>query len=333
MTAGRLPASRLSMLRTAAIFLLASSASAEPGGTTTVLDAAQAFREECSAPTVALDIPDGKTASRQEMAAAQAAFRSLDAAVTAYTQCLADAESRLLAGHPAAALTLRNLRAELNDAAIAQVESVAKDYNAALDAYHSARSTPPRIVQMPSQSAIDRCYPPSIARANITVILNVSRVGEVAGIEFSPTISEPVKNSIRCIVRMIEFQPGTLEGQPIETQATLPFRFGASDRDLKHELIAPVLVTSPDAIAALQAGCMPQHLNAGGEIVLSLKLSERGKVTDADVAVSSGNGEVDRVAVCMARRLEFEPMQFRNQPAKAVMVQWSVSISPRQGGE
>jgi len=321
------------MLWNAAIVMLLVSAPEEPGTTAPALDAAQAYRDSCTVPSAELTVPDGKTASRQEMAVAQAAFRSLDAAVTAYTKCLAETEARLLAEHPTAAESLRNVRAELNDAAIDQAESVATAYNAALDAYGNTRGTPPRIGQMPSQSAIDRCYPPSIARANITVTIHVTSDGDVAGIDFSPTLTESVKNSIRCIVRLIEFKPGTLDGKPVETKATLPFRFAAADYDSKHQLTAPVLITAPDAIAALQASCTPNDLKTGGEIVLALKLSERGKVTGADVAVSSGNREVDRVAVCMARRLEFEPLRYRNQPAKAVMVQWTVTIAPRRGGE
>lgn len=94
--------------------------------------AAGSAQAVCIYPRAPEHIPDGKTASYEEMAAAQKVVQQFDADVTAYNACL-DMEMLSLeqSGQFDAnrLLELRSMQAKKNNAAVDEVQAIADQFN------------------------------------------------------------------------------------------------------------------------------------------------------------------------------------------------------------
>jgi hypothetical protein len=102
--------------------------------------AAPAFAD-CTPPSDSLAIPKGAEATKEEMIAAQNAVKALNAAVTAYSDCLKQEEdAKVAAGGDKA--KLHNTYAKLNNDEVARLQQVANQFNAELHAYIAKNAKP-----------------------------------------------------------------------------------------------------------------------------------------------------------------------------------------------
>jgi len=93
-----------------------------------------AARADCPAPDSAIQIPNGLTATLDEMKAAQAAVKAYNAAMTAFTACLQQEEdARIAAGGDK--VKLQAEYAKRNDAEVDKLQQIADKFNAELRAY------------------------------------------------------------------------------------------------------------------------------------------------------------------------------------------------------
>jgi hypothetical protein len=89
---------------------------------------------DCAAPENNVQIPDGTTATREEMIAAQKAVQGYDAMVKTFTDCLQqEQQQKVEAGGDKA--KLQKQYAELNNAWVEKVQQLADKFNAELKAY------------------------------------------------------------------------------------------------------------------------------------------------------------------------------------------------------
>ena len=89
---------------------------------------------DCAVPDNNVQIPDGSTATREEMVAAQKAVQAYDAAVKTYTDCLQqEQQQKLDAGGDKA--KLQKQYADLNNAQVEKVQHLAEKFNTELKAY------------------------------------------------------------------------------------------------------------------------------------------------------------------------------------------------------
>jgi len=89
---------------------------------------------DCAAPDATVQVPDGSTATREEMVAAQKAVVAYDAAVKTYTDCLAqEQQQKLEAGGDK--VKLQKHYAELNNQQVEKVQQLADKFNAELKAF------------------------------------------------------------------------------------------------------------------------------------------------------------------------------------------------------
>ncbi len=89
---------------------------------------------DCAVPDNNVQIPDGTTATRSEMIAAQKAVQAYDGAVKQYTDCLQqEQQAKLDAGGDK--VKLQKQYAELNNAQVEKVQQLADKFNAELKAY------------------------------------------------------------------------------------------------------------------------------------------------------------------------------------------------------
>jgi len=88
----------------------------------------------CVVPDNTVQIPDGNSATREEMVAAQKAVVAYDTAVKAYTDCLQqEQQQKIDAGADKA--KIQKQYAELNNIQVEKVQQLADKFNAELKAY------------------------------------------------------------------------------------------------------------------------------------------------------------------------------------------------------
>jgi hypothetical protein len=105
-----------------------------------VIAAAGNVYADCAIPDAAVPIPDGATATKEEMVTAHKAVLAYDAAVKAYSDCLAqDLTDRIAAGGDKTKLPAEYIK--LNDAQVEKVQQLADKFNIELKAYKAAQDT------------------------------------------------------------------------------------------------------------------------------------------------------------------------------------------------
>lgn len=94
---------------------------------------------DCAAPDNNVQIPDGSTATKAEMIAAQKAVQAFDASVKQYSECLQqEQQAKLDAGGDK--VKLQKQYAELNNAQVEKVQQLADKFNVELKAYKAKNS-------------------------------------------------------------------------------------------------------------------------------------------------------------------------------------------------
>jgi hypothetical protein len=83
---------------------------------------------ECSYPKAPASVPNGSTASEQEMIAAMQAFKAYDAEVNAFGTCLEE-ETKNKAAGTAQLMQLKTMQAKKHNAAVAELQTKAKEFN------------------------------------------------------------------------------------------------------------------------------------------------------------------------------------------------------------
>jgi hypothetical protein len=103
-----------------------------------LVEVASAALQACPRAT-APAVPDGTTASREEMAAATAAFKSFDTATNSYVQCVDVTVQRIASQHPDASQddlhSLKEFGTVAHNTAIDQETAVADQLNAQVRSY------------------------------------------------------------------------------------------------------------------------------------------------------------------------------------------------------
>lgn len=93
----------------------------------------------------------------------------------------------------------------------------------------------------------------------------------------------------------------------------------------------PALLNVADITAAIERAYPTELIErgAGGEAVLLIWVDERGRVARSIVSVSSGQRELDRIALAVSRQMRFRPAR-RGEEAVRVIVQIPVIFAPGQ---
>jgi hypothetical protein len=113
---------------------VAAASSTPTASSVDLVDAASVALQDC-APATAPSVPNGASASREEMTAARAAFQAYDAATNSYVHCVDTTIERLSNQYAGVVSTdeLKSLKAfglGAHDTAIDQEQAVADQFNA-----------------------------------------------------------------------------------------------------------------------------------------------------------------------------------------------------------
>ncbi|HEY6452419.1 MAG TPA: hypothetical protein VIX87_07450 [Steroidobacteraceae bacterium] len=94
---------------------------------------------DCAVPDSTVQIPDGATATKEEMIAAHKAVEAFNVAVKAYSDCLAQEQAdKVAAGGDK--IKLQAEYAGLNNAQVDKVQALADKFNTELKAYNAAKA-------------------------------------------------------------------------------------------------------------------------------------------------------------------------------------------------
>lgn len=116
--------------------------------------AAPGVRASCIYPRPPANIPDGDTATYDQMVAAQTAVKQFDSDVTAYNACLGMELQSIMAStelDDARKAELQEIRAKKNNAAVDEAQSVADHFNEQLRKYKSAAVASSAVMAQPSK--------------------------------------------------------------------------------------------------------------------------------------------------------------------------------------
>jgi hypothetical protein len=89
---------------------------------------ASCVQADCAFPKAPGSIPDGKTASEQDMVAAMTAFKAYNEEVNAFGQCL-DQETKDKAAGTAQLMQLKTMQTKKLNAAMDELQAKAKQFN------------------------------------------------------------------------------------------------------------------------------------------------------------------------------------------------------------
>lgn len=110
----------------------------------TLVAGAAAAQSTCIYPRPPENLPDGRTATRDQMVQAYAAVKQFDTDIAAYNSCL-DLELQSMLANPELAEPdkerLRSMQAQKNNAAVDHAEQVAQGFNEQLRAFNSREDT------------------------------------------------------------------------------------------------------------------------------------------------------------------------------------------------
>ena len=96
--------------------------------------AACSAQADCAFPKAPATIPDGKTASEQEMVAAMAAFKAYNEEVNAFGACL-EQETKDKAAGTAQLMQLKTMQTKKLNAAVEELQAKAKQFNEQVRAF------------------------------------------------------------------------------------------------------------------------------------------------------------------------------------------------------
>jgi hypothetical protein len=96
--------------------------------TAVALSFAFSVHADCAFPKAPAAIPDGKSASEQEMVAAMTAFKAYNEEVTAFGQCL-DQETKSKSAGTAQLMQLKTMQTKKLNAAMDELQAKAKQFN------------------------------------------------------------------------------------------------------------------------------------------------------------------------------------------------------------
>jgi TonB family protein len=321
---------RHATLATAILMAILGAGSAAADG-----DAAAALDAACVRPAWDGELPDPAVATQEEMFEGHRSIKAFDQAVATYGGCLATTETRLVedGGDPT---FVREARSERNDGAVGEAERLATEFNSRLRMWRERQqapmAVPPEILGFTDPRAAGGCYAAELRRSGTeiraSVTLAVDAEGKARVKEWPLGVSEGYKKTVLCLLKLLRISPGTLDGHPVPSEATLPVALSLYDTPgmpIRTRFEPPVAISTPEELRQAQAECAPAEFRGHGEPGVEVKVSAAGKVSGIRIVQSSGDPAVDRVAECIIGKTRFAPGT-RNGAARHMTMTTTVRI-------
>lgn len=185
------------------------------------------------------------------------------------------------------------------------------------------RVTPPILISG-DLDGLGGCYPTAALdrgrEGRLTVIVVVQTDGTVSDVEFPPGTEQWQQDAAGCLVSRMKFRPGTVNGEPVVSRATLPIRFmlgNLSRRALLQDTAQ--LRSSPSQLEDAYRACYPLAGTAEQSPVYRFTIGVDGRARNVKLVESGGDPTLDQAGRCILRRLEFQPLLRGSQAVKSVV--------------
>lgn len=192
-------------------------------------------------------------------------------------------------------------------------------------------------VKLPPQEQIDSCYPISARRlwteGRVVITVTISPEGQVTSVELPPESDPWMQEAADCIVPKLTFQPGTLDGVPIESKASMPFTFGLQEStrsSASAKVTLPTVSSSSEEILDIYRLCYPPGLDVSAQVLYKITISKGGKLFHPELVEGSGQDRIDQAGLCILEKLKFAPAR-RDGRAVVATVSWPLLVRPPPG--
>lgn len=170
--------------------------------------------------------------------------------------------------------------------------------------------TPPRM--KPSEKEYGSCYPSSARMRDLEgraiIIVTIEPDGSVSEVDFPAGIEPWQQKAAECVLRMTEFNPGTLNGKPVAAQAMLPLNFFLTYAPGEHADISwPKLRSDPRAVEEAYRSCYPADTLAMQVANYRVMIGADGRARRIKLLESGGDARLDQAGICVIRKLRFVP--------------------------
>jgi TonB family protein len=162
------------------------------------------------------------------------------------------------------------------------------------------------------------------------VWMHVDTLGRMRDGSIVRTSGKPAFDSLSiAALRLARFTPAMVHGQPVDLWMPMPVQVAYQDLarrsppDMPNPsaprftpyTVKPNLLNRNEVSRALVRHYPPMLRDAGvgGTVLTWVFVDERGTVAKAEVRTSSGNGELDRAALAVARVMRFSPARDRDR--------------------
>lgn len=198
------------------------------------------------------------------------------------------------------------------------------------------RATPPVLISG-DPDAIGSCYPTAALDRGregwVTVIIVVQVNGTVSDVEFPAGAEQWQQDAARCVASRMKFRPGTANGEPVVSRATLPIRFMLGDLSGRAPVqVAAGLRSNEQQLEAAYRACYPPASAAEQTSVYKFAIGVDGRARNVTLVESGGDSTLDQAGRCILRKLEFKPMLRGSQAVKS-MVSWPLHVRPPAAAE
>lgn len=171
---------------------------------------------------------------------------------------------------------------------------------------------PPKIKA--PESIYSNCYPDSARyeqrEGRLTVNFTVEPDGSVSNVIFPSGIEPWLRKAALCMLRKVQFTPGTLDGKPVAASAKLPINFNLTDLSGESvELDWPQLLSTAQDLERAYRACYPEDALGMQTARYKLTVGTDGRARKVQVVESGGDPTLDEVGICIIGLLQFTPTQ------------------------
>ena len=186
----------------------------------------------------------------------------------------------------------------------------------------------PPTTQATSSEEISKCYSQTARRAGeegrLLVTATIEADGSLGQYELPAGVEPWQAETAKCVLGVLKFQPGTVDGVPVAARATFPIIFAL----IGNPPIQFIKLVSTEAeFDEANRACYPPDLNVSATPKYRTTVSRLGKATKVEVVESSGNKKLDEAGICLLKRLKFQPAMAGDEKIVITSV-FPVPLSP-----
>lgn len=186
---------------------------------------------------------------------------------------------------------------------------------------------PPR-VQAWSSKEVGKCYAQSARWAGqegrLLVTATIEADGSLSAYELPPGVEPWQAETAKCVLGVLKFSPGTLDGVPVAARAIVPISFSLMGGP---RVEFQKLLSTQAEFEEANRTCYPPGMSVEATPQYRVTVSRLGNATRIEVVESTGDERLDKAGICLLRLLKFQPAMRGREKVVSTLV-FPVLLSP-----